>query len=289
MLGSRVIVCSLLIVLAGCSAEPEQGSGGGGDAAIPRGLVLDATSESRVAGSFADDEHALRFHADVQGDDFALAVELNGMTIRVDKVGEDVEYAAFASDNGTATQLNDDDRAALLALAHELDALGEVEPPLARVRSFASQWSEFPSTLESSGRVYLGFRAYSSLCAAKNTYYTVTHDCWSYNDGADASTYSAYIGMQAPAAGCAEETYFWVGSSWACLGSEPNHSSSIEYAFGACFGRCGGGCGSDSQLTVDCANHDSCVRFGHDLASLWCDDEFSSTIDDWASAPNCGA
>lgn len=287
MLGSRfVVACSLMALLAGCAVESESADT---DTTIPRGLQLDESSESRVAGTFADDAHALRFSAELSGDDFALEVELHGMTIAVAKVGEDVEYEAYATDNGKPTQLTDDDRAALLALGRELESLGEVEPPLARLRSFANQWAEFPSTLEPSGRVYLGFRAYSSLCWAKNTYQTVTHDCWSYNDGADGSTYSAYIGMQAPAAGCAEDTYFWVGSSWSCLASEPNHSTSIEYAYGGCFGRCGAGCGSDSQLTVDCANHDSCVRFGHDIASLWCDDEFTSTIDDWASAPNCGA
>lgn len=279
-----VVACSVLVALSGCMAEPDNGE----ESELPRGLMLDESSDVRVSGSFADDQHELRFRGELHEGGFALEIEMNAMTIAVSLVGEDVFYEAYATANGEPTQITEDDRAALLKLARELDALGEVEPPLARMRSFANHWAEFPSTLEPSGAVYLGFRDYSSLCWAKNTYQAVTHDCWSYDNGADGSTYNAYIGMQPNAAGCAEGTYFWVGSSWACLGSEPNHSTSIEYAYGGCFGRCGAGCGSDTQLTVDCANHDSCVRFGHDLASLWCDDEFTSTVDDWASAPNCG-
>jgi hypothetical protein len=38
---------------------------------------------------------------------------------------------------------------------------------------------------------------------------------------------------------------------------------------------------------MDCLDHDLCVRFGHSLASWWCDDEFAYTTDDYAFAPNC--
>jgi hypothetical protein len=276
---------SLLLLLPACGPDVESGEELG---PIPRGLVLDEPTAGTVVGSFGDDEHALRFRSEVGAAGYSVEVQVNGMTLVAQVDGENVHYDGYASDNGEPTQMTDEDRAALEALAQALDELGEVEPAVARLRSFADQWAEFPSTLETSGTVYTGFRSYSSLCWAKNTYQTATHDCWSYNNYADGSTYSAYVGMQPAANGCAEGTYYWVNNAWACLGSEPNHSTTIEHAYGACFGRCGGGCGSESQLTVDCLNHDSCVRFGHDLASLWCDDEFTSTIDDWASAPNCG-
>lgn len=275
--------CLSLVLVAGCGPEDS------GDIEldeIARGLVIESPAEGVIAGSFADDEHALRFRSAVSESGFDLEVEFNAMTVsaRLDDEGN-VHYDGYASATGESTQMTDDDRAALLALNQALEQLGgEVEPAIGRLRSFASQWSEFPSSVELSGSVYLGFRSYSSLCSVKNTYRTVTHDDWSYNAGADPTTYFAWISMD-PAGPCPDGTWFWTGTAWSC--AEPDHSTTIEYAYGNCFGRCGGGCGSESQLTVDCADHDSCVRFGHDLASLWCDDEFTATIDDWASAQNC--
>jgi hypothetical protein len=127
--------------------------------------------------------------------------------------------------------------------------------------------------------------AYTSLCSyVNNGWYTVTHDDWWYNRGNDRTTYYAWLSMHSSGP-CSDGTYFWTGSSWACY--EPDHDPNVEYAYGDCFGRCGGGCGSGTQFTRDCADHDSCVRFGHSLASLWCDDEFSYTVDDALWAPNC--
>ena len=74
---------------------------------------------------------------------------------------------------------------------------------------------------------------------------------------------------------------------WA--GVEVNHDTNVEYAYGNCFGACGAGCPGSYQFTVDCVNHDSCVRNGHVMASGYCDDQYTSALDDWASAPNCGA
>jgi hypothetical protein len=89
--------------------------------------------------------------------------------------------------------------------------------------------------------------------------------------------------------------FFILGSSYECY--EPDHDPNIWYAYGECFGRCGGGCCGASGLlctpdgvgtyTMDCLDHDLCVRFGHSLASWWCDDEFAYTTDDYAFAPNC--
>ena len=128
--------------------------------------------------------------------------------------------------------------------------------------------------------------AYTSLCYAYNTFKQASHDDWWYDYGDDASTYYAYVSMH-PSQPCAEGTKYWNNGAWQCYSSEPDHSTSIEYAYGSCFGRCGAGCGSNTQFTQDCLDHDSCVRFGHDLASLWCDDEFSFTVDDALFAPNC--
>lgn len=126
--------------------------------------------------------------------------------------------------------------------------------------------------------------AYTSACSYVNSYMAVTHDDWNYDRWDDHTTFNAYLSMD-PMQSCSEGTQFWTGSSWSCY--EPDHDPNIEWAYGNCFGRCGGGCGSSTQFTFDCADHDSCVRFGHSLASFWCDDEFASTVDDALFAPNC--
>jgi hypothetical protein len=55
-----------------------------------------------------------------------------------------------------------------------------------------------------------------------------------------------------------------------------------------------GNCGTSStgtQFTKDCTNHDQCVRTtkhgGHVITSLYCDDQFTSCIDDNTFAPSC--
>jgi hypothetical protein len=258
---------------------------GADEPALPRGLVLES-SASVLEGSYADDEHALRFRSEVGEAGFEVEVVCNGMTIRaaMDEAGL-LEHEGYATDSGEPTQMGDEDRAALTRLVEVLEAEGaEATPPLERLRGFASVWSEYPSTKELDGLVATGLRSYTSICWALGSYVQVTHDDASYSDWADQTTYNAWMSMEGPGP-CSDGTWFWNNNAWQCF--EPNHSSTIEYAYGACFGRCGAGCGSDTQFTWDCADHDSCVRFGHDTASLWCDDEFSSTVDDWASAPDC--
>ena len=83
---------------------------------------------------------------------------------------------------------------------------------------------------------------------------------------------------------CPDGTNFWE-PGWRCF--EPDHPSTIEYAFGNCFGRCGAGCGANTKFTWDCLDHDECVRLGHSTLGLSCQDEFLSTMDDWVLAPDC--
>ena len=127
---------------------------------------------------------------------------------------------------------------------------------------------------------------YKSLCSSMNSFVLASHDDLWRSYGADSSTYYGYVSMH-PHQPCAEGTRYWQNNAWQCFSTEPNHSKSIEFAYGNCFGRCGPDCGSGTQFTQDCLDHDSCVRFGHSLTSLWCDDEFFYTIDDALFAPNC--
>lgn len=277
---SSILLVPALLTLA--CAEPDEGAP---PQELEPGLILDIDG-AELDGSYADDEHALRFHAVTGGPGFSVRVELNGMTISAQMDGDGIlEHDGWTSETGEATQMTDADRAALAKLAAVLGELGpEVEAPVARVRGFADMWSEYPSTLDLHGKVDAGFRSYTSICSLLDSYQLTTHDDGSYDNWDDETTYYAYVSMH-PAGPCSDGTWFWTGSTWTCF--EPDHSTSIEYAYGACFGRCGGGCGSSTQFTWDCHDHDGCVRFGHSLASLYCDDEFTSTIDDWASAPDC--
>jgi hypothetical protein len=128
---------------------------------------------------------------------------------------------------------------------------------------------------------------WTSLCPYLNYYVQVTHDDFWYYRGDDRTTFFALIKNSATGP-CADGTYFGTGPSgpWTCY--EPDHSASIEYAYGDCFGRCGAGCGSDGSVySLDCADHDSCVRFGHSTASGWCNDEFLSCSDDYLYGANC--
>jgi hypothetical protein len=128
--------------------------------------------------------------------------------------------------------------------------------------------------------------AYTTVCDRLYTYVKATHDDWWYDRWDDETTYFAYVSPE-PACSTGDGTYFWKNGAWQCF--EPDHDANVEYAYGDCFGRCGAGCGDNGKgsYTYDCLDHDSCVRFGHILASVWCNDEFATTIDDFAFAPSC--
>ena len=262
---------------------------GDGDAPAVGDDITVEQSAAGMVGAFDDGHGVMHFSGQaLDAHSFDLRVEFHGMTLvaLVDTEAAVVEHDGYASDNGEDTQMNDEDRASLAALSHALDGYGtDVGSELSLLRRFVNVWSEFPSSKELSGTaVGEADRSYTSICWAENSYQQVTHDDWNYNRWDDASTYSAYIGFQV-AGPCSDGTYFWKDNAWVCY--EPDHSTTVEYAYGGCFGRCGAGCGSSTQLTWDCADHDSCVRFGHIVGSFWCNDEFTATLDDWASAPDC--
>ncbi len=287
-------VCALFLVVPlalslGCgtdeSIEDDEPVAFELDPDLPLGLALEQDDDA-VAGTYSDELHRLRFRSETTSEGFELELELNGMiiTARLDEDGV-LEYDGFASGNGEPTQMTDDDRAAIVALNRSIEALGtDVSEDLARLRRFTSVWSEYPDTLDMHHQVQVGFRGWNSLCGQYGQFVQATHDDWSYNRGHDRTTYNALLSMD-PSGPCSDGTYFWKNSTWQCF--EPDHSKNIEYAYGSCFGRCGAGCGSDTQFTKDCLDHDSCVRFGHSTASFWCNDEFSSTTDDWLFAPSC--
>lgn len=282
-MNTRMLATVVAVAMVGCSGAGEPGSSTG---------ALDIRdTETGIAGSYESSEDLGRvdFTSEfVDTNVLDIGLELHGLSITalVDYDSGVIEYDGFTTSTGAATQIMDDDRALIAELARALDALGTDVPEVTQhLRSFASTWSEFPTTLDPQFQVLMDEeRGWTSLCGRLNTYYRAGHDCSTGGWWADNTTVDgAYLSMHG-AGSCSDGTFF-AGSSWSCY--EPNHSTSVENAYGNCFGRCGAGCGGSTQFTVDCHNHDECVRFGHDTASWWCDDQFTSASDDWSFAPNC--
>lgn len=281
---TRSCLSIVVLMAAGCAGEGSQQPTGTQD------FQLQTSEKDGVfTGSAVIDGAQVTFEArQLAPQEIDLAYTLDGMTFTytIDRASGVIETDGFATATGASTQFGDPDRAKMLGLAHALDTMGKKVSTLAELtRSVASGAAEWPDSVDPRRETYaVQDRDYTSICWAMYTYQSATHDCWDYDDWDDASTINyAWVGMNG-AGPCSDGTYFWTGY-WNCY--EPDHDSNVEYGYGNCFGRCGAGCGSSSQFTWDCLDHDSCVRTGHDTASLWCDDEFSSTLDDWAAAPNC--
>jgi hypothetical protein len=289
MSSTRASASVMICLLGACAGEA--GTAKQGPPTTSVDFQLQTHEQGGVlTGSAVVNGATLSFEAhQISADATDLSYELGGLTFTytVDKAGGVIETDGFATTTGADTQFGDADRANMLGLAHALDTVGKnASPLLALTRQVASGAADWPDSVDARREQYaVADRDYTSICWAVNSYQWVTHDCWDYNDWDDPSTLEgAWLSMNA-AGPCDDGTYFWTGNQWVCY--EPDHDPNIEYAYGNCFGRCGDGCGSSTQFTWDCADHDSCVRTGHDTASFWCDDEFTSTLDDWALAPNC--
>jgi hypothetical protein len=273
----------ILFALVACDAIDDQQVD---DRSAAPELEMTAEDDGYV-GTFQKDDVFVEFEAlETAFGDHEVSVELNGMTLTwsVSRELGVVDYDGFATDNGEETVLLDEDRAALAALADELDQLGpNPEEPIRLLRALANVWEEVSTTRPLRGTLVGDQSRSTSRCGDVNSYVKATHDCWETdgdcsnwwgcsNNDDNSTADGAYISMHGSCASGA--MYYWSGGKWTCIGGEgPDHSSSIEYMYGNCMGRCGGGCGSGTQFTTACINHDHCVRWGHHIASPWCDDE----------------
>ncbi len=286
----RTWLIGLVGLLTACQTAPTTQS---------EGLRLSVDDQS-AKGTFVLDGEVVRLTA-VEAEPlvFDITVEVNGMVLDglVDwNEGVAASMDGFAEDNGEDTQMTDEDRALLLAAYRALnDELGKDIPPAAKaLRKAVGMWAENPATVPlrrdvigEEGRTiqYLCSYAYcgtwSGACTYWNWYTYATHDCWG-TDRYDADT--SQIVQLGDHYSCSGETWVWTANGWAC--GEPDHWN-YPYEVGNCYGRCGEACGGDTAYTKDCTDHDGCVRNGHDLASLWCDDEFTSASDDFISGNDC--
>ena len=103
------------------------------------------------------------------------------------------------------------------------------------------------------------------------------HDCNvcnGYNGNTNCQVY-AYLGNTGGS------TTYYYNNGWT---TTPYNHAVQPSEYGDCYGRCGSDCGSGTVYSVDCVNHDSCVRNGHAVASAYCDDEFTACVDDTLSS-----
>jgi hypothetical protein len=274
---SRVALI-LGLALAGCSGS------GGGTASV-------SSTQNAVTGTFESHSTKVTFSSVARaGGFYDVTVDLNGLQLTgiVDpnqKVSELDGYAA----GGGETQMTDADRTILVALAHSLEAqLDRTNPTADVLVRLANLWSEHPDSLVLQREV-LGDQSHSNgYCANFDTWQYATHDgppWWlggcGYNDWDANSTSIPYIGYRWDSS----NTFYWVNNSW--ITATQDHQPYV-YEAGDCFGHCGAGCPSGTQtLTQNCADHDQCVRNGHSIAAISCDDEFTAAAADYVFANNC--
>ncbi|MDC0672614.1 hypothetical protein [Nannocystis radixulma] len=246
--------------------------------------VLDLeTQASGLAGTYTLGDASLRFTSrEVESGIVDVVVSVHGLelTAIVDTLSRVAEIDGFAA-GGAETQIVARDRELLAAFVAALADEVDVEASLAAstLHRVSSSWSQTPDTVPLQRSVAAQERGWSSICSSYNKYLTATHDDSNYDAFSPNSSSYAHVGHRAAS------TYYHVNNKWTT--TVQDHKAYL-YEYGACYGNCGSGCPGGSQtLTLDCLDHDQCVRNGHALASLWCDDEFVSASDDEFFAPKC--
>lgn len=299
----RTLLAAVTAALLACGGQT---TGSPEDTDTPEaqeGQLALERGEAHLSGTFTQGAQTVRFSGrQVERGVFEVEVRLQGMTLYglMDPANGVSSLDGFASESGQDTQLLDGDRELLTGLYERLsaelptgDAAGGVGMYLRRA---VGLWAQHPSSV-GLARTVMGEdgRGYTMLCSYArcngqwtgtcsgyyNWYSYAKHDC---NRGGFASSINQQIAQLGDHYSCSGDEYYLSGGVWYC--GEPDHWSRPKVV-GNCFGRCGGGCGGDTQYTLDATNHDGCVRNGHALASLYCDDQFSSASDDELFAPNC--
>jgi len=295
------------VLAALCLAACGGGAGRPDDSVTPPGtdpspdvagvLDLHATAQG-VQGTYTAGDDRVSFQSTAVDGDIDLQVTLDGLVLdALLRPADGVSSLdGFAEANGAATQLVDQDRALLSGFYRALNGVSKeaLGTPGVYLRRAVGLWAEHPTTVDLK-RVVMGDqgRGYTMLCSyakcggawtgscSSYTWYSYAkHDC---NWGSMSVTNNQQIAQLGDHYSCSGDEWYW-NNGWVC--GEPDHWSR-PYVVGNCFGRCGGGCGGDTQYTLDATNHDGCVRNGHALASLYCDDQFTAASDDELFAPDC--
>lgn len=250
-----------------------------------RGGVLEVqTVEQGLEGVFSLGETDLRFRSrEVEPGVVDIVVQVRGLdlTALVDTTQQVAEIDGFTGE-GIDTQIVAADRELLAAFVAALGDEVDPEDSLAAsvLHRVSSNWSQTPDTvLLQRGVAGSEQRGYTSICSYYGKYLLATHDDNNYNAFAAQTSSYAHVGDRSGS------TYYYVNNKW--ITTTQDHKSYL-YEYGQCYGNCGAGCpGGKQTLSLDCHDHDQCVRNGHAIASLWCNDEFVSASDDEFFAPTC--
>jgi hypothetical protein len=242
--------------------------------------------ETLINGVFSHGDELLKFSTVETGASvFDTTIEFHGLTLSaLADLGKGViSLDGHATANGADTTLSDDDTAIISAFRKALDAQVPVRTgPMNVVEMLRGQvghWEEWPHTVSLTAVTVLDAeRSVVKLCGSIGTYVLASHDCNVCNGygGAQNCQVWAYVGNTGNS-----QTYYFHGST---ANTTPYNHATRPSEYGDCYGRCGADCGSGNVYSQDCLNHDSCVRNGHAVASAYCDDEFTSCIDDTASS-----
>lgn len=274
-------VAIALLALVGCAGNAQDPAPE--TEAKSAGKLEISITDAKVSGTWTLGDDKVVFETTkTEGEVFEIDFKTRGLMLdaTVDKTGSVASMDGFALENGGDTQILDEDRLVMTKFVAALEQLPKDAPTSAiLMRRVASLWSQTSPSLKLDRRV-MGEegRGYTSLCGYVGQVYNSSHDCWSGGWWDSDTSVHSYVGYWTGS------TYYWRGY-WS---TDDYDHANWPYEYGLCFGRCGGSCGSDQDYTVDCHNHDNCVRNGHSLASAWCDDQFVSASDDEMFAPNCG-
>lgn len=255
------------------------------DTAEQTGVFEVDSTEAQIQGTYSQGDATLRFHStEVEPRVFDVVVDVNGMTLAaiVDQNLQVAEVDGFAAD-GTDTQMRETDRQALEGLVGHLDTHLDIEGHAAAAVLYraASNWSQSPDALPLQRQVAGSEnRDYVSLCGYYQQWLDATHDGNRCNYFDPNCTSTGLVGYRWD-----NRTHYLINGNWTT--TVPDHVPNL-YEAGDCFGNCGAGCPSGNQtLSLDCHDHDQCVRNGHAIASFYCNDEFASASDDEFFAPTC--
>jgi hypothetical protein len=287
----RSLVLLPLVMVAACAMPSDPGPSGPGITVQQTDPALTVVrTPVKIHGALVEDGLDVRYQSEMVGKDVHVRVELNGMVLTA-KFGKDesMELGGVNVEDAEPTLITELDRSAvrrlltsleaeIRPLVHtdhvqtkaEYDALMKLPTPAEHklLRALSNFWAKWPTALplqrvtsEEATRSWRSNRRH----AASGKTVMGCHDCGSCDfDNLDMTN-------------CCD--------SWA-LGTSGSGKTGLDAAFGNC-----GTSNWDTQFTWDCTNHDQCVRTykhgGHAMLSLYCDDQFTSCVDDDSSAPTC--
>jgi hypothetical protein len=286
-LRSLVLVALTSTSLIACAGQSDPASESSTTESAEGSLQITMTAEG-TKGTFVSGGETVSFESVAQKDGiFEVDIKLRGVMLdaTIDRANGATSMDAFAIANGGDTQISEGDRELLMKFLKATSTVVSVSghESATMMRRVASLWSQTSDTLKVDRRV-LGEegRTWTSLCSYLGKTYRAQHDCSSGGFSAAVNQVNAYVGYYG------STTYYSRSGTWSTSAYvHAGTSTFVPLEYGECFGRCGGGCDPQSDYTVDCHNHDSCVRGNHSIASMYCNDQFSSASDDELYAPVC--